>query len=196
MCHPCWIWPWTKQPTQTVCAWCLAAVWTAAAAAAVAFALQVFDQMSMINLLRDNNATLADPQMGRPDIATMRSSQPTPAVHQCSSLIQGWWYWQRLSVPRVNAFRPSLNASLTPFPPASYSTMPAANISVPFFRGFAATLGGTALRATDAARGMLFAGLNGPPGRNDEAGFRRAMREVLQQSATLDDKKKTIAECE
>lgn len=47
-----------------------------------------------------------------------------------------------------------------------------------------------------ALREMLLKDLVGPPGRTNEAGYRTAMREVLTHSASLDDRKKIIAECE
>lgn len=42
---------------------------------------------------------------------------------------------------------------------------------------------------------MILGGLNGPPAESDLPGLERAMRQVLQQSATLDDRKKVVAEC-
>lgn len=159
-------------------------------------ALQVFDQMGMINLLQDTNATL---NTLRPDIAAIPDVQrSSPTVHNCGFLHQGWWHWQRLTVPTVNTtFRPSPNVSAVVFPPLAYSNLPAArNVSTPFFRGFAATIAGPALTSTNASRDMLLSGLKGPPGRTDEAGYRHAMKAVLQQSGTLDDRKKVIAECE
>lgn len=166
-----------------------------ALAGAVLHALmQVFDQLSLINLLGDNATMLST---SYPAVAAIQPSQPTPAVHQCANLHRGWWYWQRLRVPASRAlFTPSTNPSLSPFPPESYRSVPAANTSTPFFRGFAATLAKPALRSIDESRSMLLGSLNGPPGESDLPGLSRAMRQVLQQSATLDDRKKVIAECE
>lgn len=87
------------------------------------------------------------------------------------------------------------NASLASFPPANYTAL-SGGVTQPFFRGYAAVLAGPALRSTQESRSMLFRGLNGPPGKDDEAGLRSAMTEVLQQSGTLDDRKKVVAECE
>jgi hypothetical protein len=41
---------------------------------------------------------------------------------------------------------------------------------------------------------MLLAGLNGPPGESDLPGLGSAMRQVLQHSGTLDDRKKVVAD--
>lgn len=156
----------------------------------------------MINLLQDNTTTLFNRRRDVFDIPDTpdRRSQPTAAVHDCSRVwdsLGGPWAWQRLTVPRVNTtFVPNRNATLAPFPPPAYAALTPANVTTPFFRGFAATIAPAALRSTHESRQMLLAGLNGPPGARDETTFRKAMREVLQHSATLDDKKKVIAECE
>jgi hypothetical protein len=156
---------------------------------------QVFRQLGMADLIFDTNATLAG---GNLALASMKNSQPTQAtVHNCSSLDQGWWCWNRLTSPiNKTMFTPNPNVTLSPFPPDAYKNLPPNRTRTPFFRGYAATISGPALRSTVATKEMLLDGLNGPPGRNDEAGFRAAMRQVLQQSASLDDKKKVIAECE
>lgn len=154
----------------------------------------MFDQLSLVNLLRDNNTlTKLHPQ-----VASIRGSQQsTAAVHDCSTLHQGWWSWQRLTAPKNDSlFQPNTNALLAPFPPAAYRNLPDANKETPFFRGAAACIAPAALKSTDEARDAIMAGLKGPPGQNQETDFRRAMQEVLQQSGSLDDAKKVIAECE
>lgn len=151
-------------------------------------ALQVFLQLRMIDLLRDNITTL--PQ----NIANIQPSQPTAAVHNCSQLDKGWWSWQRLTVPKSKRyFKPNRMSPL--FPPPTYAGLPASNISKQFFRGYAAQICPPVLKSTTASQQMLVTSLNGPPGRDNEAGYDAAMKEVLQVSATLDDVKKVIAEC-
>lgn len=142
--------------------------------------VQVFLQFRMTDLLRDNNSTLPA------DIASIKPSQPTPAVHSCSNLTKGWWSWQQLTVPRSRAaFTP--NTSSPVFPPPNYASGAA---GTQIFRGFAAQIFGPAFKSTSASREMLLAGLTGPPGQSDIPGLQAAMLEVLDESATLNDAKK------
>jgi hypothetical protein len=181
----------------------LPAVLTAVMVSAAVVTVQVFEQLGMIYLLQDNTATLFNRSRTVHDIPGQPNnrSQPTATVHNCSRVwdtLGGPWAWQRLTVPRTNTtFRPNISPALAPFPPPAYTNLTTdAQVNTPFLRGFAATIAPAALRSTHESRQMLLEGLNGPPGAKEEAAFRRAMRDVLQASATLDDKKKVIAECE
>lgn len=177
---------------------------------------QVFEQFNMVKLLQDTPVTL---NATYPDIADVKTDQQQATVHNCSFPGYKWWRWQALKVPRVSNttnltaamidggyFRPGPGQI---YPPASYtllntnSSRPPVNASIPFFRGQAATIAKATLRSIEAARtnGSLLEGLNGPPASKGQTSdqvtaFRRAMQEVLQVSASLDDRKKVIAECE
>ena len=165
----------------------------------------MFSQLGIIYLLKDNKETVnasTKYNLTVPEDPAKRS-QPTATVHDCSRLasLGGLYRWQGLAVPKNKTFfRPTNDPTLSPFP-ESYN-VPESGVSTPFFRGYAATLAEPALRGTSQSLDMLMNGLNGPPGADGTApgpadrAFKRAMREVLQQSATLDDKKKVIAECE
>lgn len=172
--------------------------------------LQVFEQLDMVKLLQDNRNTLGASYSA---INATQTDQAQPTVHNCAAANYTWWKWQVLKTPNLGAnVTTGFTAEMihrkwltpgTPFPPTSYGVLNGSNVSAPFFRGQAATIARATLRSTEVARtnGSLLEGLDGPPAARSQSddqkvAFRRAMQEVLQVSASLDDRKKVIAECE
>lgn len=152
---------------------------------------QVFDELGMIYLLRDLNSTL--PKV----LQAVTVTQPKAAVHDCRQVDQsgGAWSWQRLRVPNNSlSFTPSNNPDATPFPPSTYVDEGRSGTGTPFYRGYGAQVAAAMLTSTTRSEQLLLAELNGPPQGNGTA-LRRTMRQVLQASGSLDDRKKVIAEC-
>lgn len=149
----------------------------------------------MIYLLRDLDATLPK------RLQIVNNTQPTAAVHDCRQVSQsgGVWSWQRLTVPNNSlSFTPSTNpdgVNAIPFPPLTdYIDKNKSGTTTPFYRGYGAEVARAMLTSTTRSQHLLLAELDGPPQGNGSV-LRRAMRQVLQASGTLDDRKKVIAEC-
>lgn len=125
------------------------------------------------------------------------SQTATPTVHNCNALTGGVWSWQRLTVPRSKLFTPNISSPV--FPPPNYRNSGFVT-GTPVYRGFKAEVAGPVLKNTVDSIQMLTAELKGPPRESNKAGFQEAMREVLLESATLNDAKKVCmlwsrAEC-